>query len=429
MLQRSIIQGRGFKNIYTDGKVSGFQFQVKNPNYRGIAACLIDGIDISIDGVDYPFDAALWTVEGQTYTLDELRQTTNARWSSDELATITVAKPGGLAAGVHELSVCIFIRRPYIPAQFSRSPFRETAKVVLVSDAPYTGPKLAVSTYSYSGDIYTIMTLEDVMADIADIGASGIEILGEGNVPHYPTPSSAWKDEWFRLLAKYQLTPTNFGAWVDTAMWLNRDLTVAEGTAQLRQDISLAAELGFTSVRPKFGVTSLQLDPHPIWKEAVLGSLDLAEKLGVVICPEIHSPTPIKHKVTEEYIRFIEETKSDKFKLLIDTGIFQNAPVDDGHEGIEIKGGKRPPFLEPLNVPMADLKEIIQHVYFIQAKFFEIDDNLHDLHVPWAPILETLQQANWQGWLSSEYEGRREPYRGKDQVRRQHALVRNLLKS
>jgi sugar phosphate isomerase/epimerase len=102
--------------------------------------------------------------------------------------------------------------------------------------------------------------------------------------------------------------------------------------------------------------------------------------------------------------------------------------VDDGHEGIEMKKGVRPPFLEPLKVPMADLKEIIQHVYFIQAKFFEIDDNLHDLHVPWAPIMQTLKEANWQGWLSSEYEGRREPYRGKDQVRRQHALVRNLLK-
>ncbi|MFF9623690.1 hypothetical protein [Streptomyces griseosporeus] len=32
----------------------------------------------------------------------------------------------------------------------------------------------------------------------------------------------------------------------------------------------------------------------------------------------------------------------------------------------------------------------------------------------------------WRGWLSSEYEGRREPYRGRDQVRRQHALLRTL---
>ena len=34
------------------------------------------------------------------------------------------------------------------------------------------------------------MTLEDVFADIADLGATGIEILGEGNIPDYPTPDA-----------------------------------------------------------------------------------------------------------------------------------------------------------------------------------------------------------------------------------------------
>ena len=34
------------------------------------------------------------------------------------------------------------------------------------------------------------MTLEDVFADIADLGATGIEILGEGNLPNYPTPDA-----------------------------------------------------------------------------------------------------------------------------------------------------------------------------------------------------------------------------------------------
>ena len=90
------------------------------------------------------------------------------------------------------------------------------------------------------------------------------------------------------------------------------------------------------------------------------------------------------------------------------------------------KGKKRPAFLEPLAVPISDLVEILPQVHFIQTKFFEIDDQLNDLHVPWAPIMAALQEANWNGWLSSEYEGRREPYRGRDQVRRQHALLRSL---
>ena len=41
----------------------------------------------------------------------------------------------------------------------------------------------------------TCMTFwEDAMADIADMGAMGIEILGEGNVPGYPSPDPAWVD-------------------------------------------------------------------------------------------------------------------------------------------------------------------------------------------------------------------------------------------
>ena len=211
-------------------------------------------------------------------------------------------------------------------------------------------------------------------------------------------------------------------------MWCDRDLTEEEAAAQLQLDLRLASRAGLrTSIRPKFGVTSFELDPHPVWSGAVQRSLDLAAELDVLICPEIHSPTPFKHPVTQGYLEFIERTGTDHFKLLIDTGIFQTAPVDDGHEGVEIEEGKkRPAFLERLAVPISDLVEILPQVYFIQTKFFEIDDQLGDLHVPWAPIMAALEEANWNGWLSSEYEGRREPYRGRDQVRRQHALLRSL---
>lgn len=286
------------------------------------------------------------------------------------------------------------------------------------------GGQYCVSLYSFSGDMYTLMSLEDAMADIADLGATGIEILGEGNVPGYPNPDPAWVEHWHTLLARYNLTPTNFGCWVDTAMWPDRELTVEEFQAQLERDLRLAALLGFSSIRPKFGVVDADLTPHPLWQEATENALVLAEELDIIICPEIHSPTPITHPVTQSYLDFIERTGSSHFKLMIDTGIFQTVPVDDGHEGME--GKKRPAFLEPLAVPISDLTDIIKHVYFIQTKFFEIDDDLVDLHVPWDQIVPALKESGYTGWLSSEYEGRREPYRGRDQVRRQHALLRRL---
>jgi sugar phosphate isomerase/epimerase len=428
VLDRDIIQGRGFRNVIEDdGSVTGFQLQLRNPNYRGTSASLLDGIDVVVDGERIPDHVPVWTLQGRTLTLDELRASTDVRWQLDEIATITVPKPGGLSVGVHDVEVTVYLRRPYFPPVVSRSAFTASAKRVIVP-AAQAGPfRYSVSTYSYSGDIYTSMTLEDVFADIADIGATGIEILGEGNVPGYPNPDAAWIKTWHGLLDQYGLTPTNYGAWVDTDMWRDRSLTAAEGAAQIQRDLRLAKELGFTSIRPKFGVTSFDLDPHPIWQEAVERSLELAKELDVVICPEIHSPTPIKHPVTQGYVDFIERTGTEHFKLLIDTGIFQTAPMDDGHEGVEIEEGKkRPAFLEPLAVPLSDLVEVLPHVHFIQTKFFEIDDDLNDLHIPWDDIVTTLTEAGWSGWLSSEYEGRREPYRGRDQVRRQHALLRRL---
>ncbi len=427
MLEYDVIQGRGFANVVEDGRVTGFQLQLRNPNYRGNGASMLDGIEVVVDGERVPDHVPLWTLQGRTFTLDELRTSTDVRWHLDEPATITVPKPGGLTPGVHALEVTVYLRRSYFPPLIARSTFTAARSGVIVPPAADGGLRYCVSTYSYTGDIYTSMTLEDVLADVADLGATGIEILGEGNIPEYPLPDPAWIDTWHGLLQRYGLTATNYGSWVDTTMWADRDLTVEEGAAQIQLDLRLAKQLGFSSVRPKFGVTSWELDPHPIWEEAVERSLDLAAELDVVICPEIHAPTPIKHPVTQGYIDFIERTGSKHFKLLIDTGIFQTAPVLENAEDLGAEEGEIPAPLRALAVPMSDLAEVLPHTHFIQAKFFEIDDDLHDLHVPWREIVETLQAAGWSGWLSSEYEGRREPGRGRDQVRRQHALVRSLV--
>lgn len=171
----------------------------------------------------------------------------------------------------------------------------------------------------------TVLTLDDAMAEIADLGATGLEILGEGNIPGYPEPSTAWIDSWFALLQRHNLEPTNYGSWIDSRMWRDRDLTAEEGTAMLARDLKLAAQLGFTSLRPKIGVVSMDLRPHPIWEEVIERNLDLAADLNVVIMPEIHAPTPIKHPVVDDYIAFIERTGGSHFRLLIDTGIFQRA--------------------------------------------------------------------------------------------------------
>jgi sugar phosphate isomerase/epimerase len=72
------------------------------------------------------------------------------------------------------------------------------------------------------------------------------------------------------------------------------------------------------------------------------------------------------------------------------------------------------------------LAEVMPYVVFIQAKFHHIDEQLHDHHIPWERIVPMLKSLGYSGWLSSEYEGVRDPWVAIEQVRRQHALIRTL---
>ncbi|MEV7636762.1 DUF6379 domain-containing protein [Pseudarthrobacter enclensis] len=424
LLERDLIQSTGFRNVREGGKVTGFQFRVRMPSYRGMAASLIDGITVRVGSlVDVAADVPLWTFGGTTYTLQELWNSDGVRWPLEEAAVITVPLDGGLPQGVHEVSIDLRLRMSYIPLEHQPTVHRTSRKVTLAPEGGDGSFKYGVSLYSFMGDYGTVMDLETALAAVADVNATGVEILGEGHVPGYPEPSTAWLDTWFNLLEKHSLEPTNYGSWIDTRLHPGRDMTVEEGAAALQRDLKLAARLGFRYVRPKIGVVSGDLVPDPIWTGSVERSLDLAHSLDITICPEIHSPTPIKHPVVDDYISLIERTGTTNFGLLIDTGIFQDRPIP-------LREGEtretRPAFLDGIGVDPADFADIAPYVVFVQAKFHDIDEHLADQQIPWEPVLKALAGAGYTGYLSSEYEGERTPWRALEQVRRQHSLIRGI---
>jgi sugar phosphate isomerase/epimerase len=427
-LERDLIQSVGFHNVREGGEITGFQFRVRMPSYRGMAASLIDGIGVAIPGiVAVEPDVPVWTLQGQSHTLAQLWESDDLRWPLEDAAIITVPLPGGLPDGVHELSIDLRLRMSYIPQEHQPSRYQVTKRVTLSPEAVGAPFKYGVSLYSYMTDYGTVLDLETAMAGIADLGATGIEILGEGHIPNYPDPSQEWVDDWFRLLEKYGLEPTNYGSWIDTRLHSSgpngRDMTVEEGAKQLQRDLRLAKRLGFRFVRPKIGVVSSDLVPHPIWTEVVEASLPLAEELDIIICPEIHSPTPIEHEVVDEYIEFIQRTGTKHFGILIDTGIFQDRPIPLRPGELP---GRRPAFLDGIGVDPADFAAVAPYVVFVQAKFHDIDENLEDQQIPWEPVLRAMRDAGYTGYLSSEYEGEREPWRSIEQVRRHHSLMRQV---
>ncbi|QKJ20423.1 C-glycoside deglycosidase beta subunit domain-containing protein [Microbacterium hominis] len=428
LLEREILQSIGFRNVREGDRVTGFQLRLRMPSYRGMAASLIDGVSVKVGGlVDVAHDVPLWTLQGRTYTLQQLWDSEGVRWPLEDAAIITVPFEGGLPAGIHEVTVELRLRMSYIPLEHQPSTYRITRRITLSPEGDGGPFQYGVSLYSFMHDFGTVMDLETALAHVADVGATGVEILGEGHVANYPNPSTAWIDSWFGLLEKYSLEPTNYGSWIDTRLHSSgpnaRDLTALEAAGMLQRDLKLARRLGFRFVRPKIGVVSSDLVPHPAWTEAVERSLDLAAELDVIICPEIHSPTPIKHEVVDDYIDLIQRTGTKHFGLLLDTGIFQDRPIPMKPGELP---GRRPAFLDGIAVDPADIAGIAEYVVFIQAKFHDIDENLEDQQIPWEPVLRALTDAGYTGYLSSEYEGERDPWRAIEQVRRQHSLIRRI---
>jgi sugar phosphate isomerase/epimerase len=287
--------------------------------------------------------------------------------------------------------------------------------------------RLGVSLYSYTSEYGVTMTLDDCIEDISEMGATGLEILGEAHVENYPHPSAQWIDAYFARNERLGLTPTCLGSWIDTRRFPGRAMTVDGATAQLETDLRLASQLGFRYLRPKLGVVTFDLEPDPVWLPSTERVLDLAAELDIVICPEIHWPSTIKSKVVDDYIALIERTGTEHVGLLIDTGVFHKS-MHHRQGGVASRlgdGDARPP-LTPV-VPVSDLEDVMPYVVHVQAKFYEIDDDLNDHHIPWEEFLGVLVRHEWSGWLSSEYEGDYRVGRASDQLRRQHALIRLAL--
>ena len=69
MAARQIYDPEGFRNIETDGRITGYQFRFKAQYYRGITLSIIRDIQINIDGESAKKEDIRFTVNGETLSL------------------------------------------------------------------------------------------------------------------------------------------------------------------------------------------------------------------------------------------------------------------------------------------------------------------------------------------------------------------------
>ncbi len=115
MLEKEVIQEFGFRNVCKNGQIVGFQVRYRSCYYRGVWLSMSLGFDVAVDGEKFSRDQITVTIGGKSYTQEEMKKIGNVQWPISEAAILTVAKPGGLNPGLHEVEVGWGHAASYIP--------------------------------------------------------------------------------------------------------------------------------------------------------------------------------------------------------------------------------------------------------------------------------------------------------------------------
>ncbi len=452
MYENYMISEAGFKNTGEGGRITGFQFDIRIPYYRGIFLSMLEDFVVTVDGVRYPRELIRFAYRGVNFSLDELASVTDVQWEFGAPATLLVSKPGGLAAGTHHIELTQRLRISYLPW-----PAITTGEARLPLDTRTI--RLGVSLYSYQQEFYLRqMNLEDCIRAVSELGADGVEILGEQMIPQFPNPSQDFVDRWYGWMEKYKTTPTTYDAFLDTKLHKDRALTVDESVEMMVRDMKLANRLGFKFIRV------LVMVP----REIIEKSLPYAEQYNVKLGLEVHAPYSLKSAWIDEYVELIERTGTKHFGFIPDMGIFvKKLPpvlmawyvrhgatqklVDyvaeayaSGGDKEKVKakvaaqGGneKDMQFAEMAFHYSCDdpnwLRKYIPHMLHIHAKFYEMTEKCIEPSIPYQDIVPILADAGYTGYLSSEYEGQRHiqdafKVDSVEQVRRQHEMFKQIL--
>ena len=114
-MEKQVIQSVGFRNIVTEGKVTGFQLKIRLPYYRGVYLSQVKVGSLVVDGQEITKDHILWRLGGTDFTWQEMLTARQVHWHPLELVTLVVDLPGGLKQGFHDLKYSYCCTHSYMP--------------------------------------------------------------------------------------------------------------------------------------------------------------------------------------------------------------------------------------------------------------------------------------------------------------------------
>lgn len=320
--------------------------------------------------------------------------------------------------------------------------------------------KRGISLYSFQEELFLgRMTIEDCVAYGASIGARGIEILPEQNMPSFPNISDAEVGRWQEMMARHGCEMTCYDMFLDTKRRSDRLMTDDEQVKSIRRDLMLCNRLGIRNMRVLVFVRPDILER----------CVPYAEQLDVHMGVEVHAPWHMEHAWILRTVEVADRLGTKHLGLLPDMGIFMKHYPPAWRARFE-RDGARPEIAQfivdqheqkimaeytiyevavkmqgtPVEIRMAETlrhspysnpKRIADYIpYFrhIQAKFYEMTPDDQDPSLAYDEVIAALVAGGWDGYLSSEYEGNRwvqdfEEVDSREQVARQHRMFERLL--
>ena len=321
--------------------------------------------------------------------------------------------------------------------------------------------KRGVSLYSYQNETFQgKMTLEDCIRTSAELGANGIEIIGEQTFWGWPEVGveDAAVAEWHSLLAKHDCVAVSHDFMLDYKRYKGREMPFDEQVASVKKDVDFGARLGMKYIR-----ALVSIDPA-----VLVAAAPYAEEKGIKILIEVHAPLHFDHPWIVRHAEAFEKSGSDALGFLPDMGMFLFAfppvwkekflrigvPANIADYIVKAYEDRVLSEYVILNVqnmggtgPAIAMAETLRHnaafepkrmldymprIHNIHGKFYQMDEDYVEPCIPYDKIVDVLKQGGYSGYICSEYEGNRwvEDFMEPDsveQVRRQQVMLARLL--
>jgi sugar phosphate isomerase/epimerase len=321
--------------------------------------------------------------------------------------------------------------------------------------------KRGVSLYSYQNETFLgKMTLEDCVRTSVELGAPGIEVIGEQSFWGWPEVGmdEAAIADWHRIIDQYHAVPVSHDFMVDYKRYKGRMMPFEEQVASVKKDIDFGARLGMKYIRSLVSVAP----------EVLVAAAPYAEEKGIKILLEVHAPLHFDHPWIIRHAEAFEKSGSDALGFLPDMGMFvfrfprvwkerfirNGVPrniadyIETAYEdrmlseyiilNVQTMGGtgaaiamaettRHNSAFEPKR-----MLDYMHRIHNIHGKFYEMADDMHEYSIPYDEIVRVLKKGGYTGYICSEYEGNRwiedvEEVQSVEQVRRQQRMLATLI--